>query len=139
MKKAVSVLIAVLIVLLFASCNKALEEGDSAPEAQSQDAVFYKNESTKIFNDFAAQLPDFNFANSVENYDESISFKFSVKSSSDEFADYVDALKTAGFTGGTEGAPVSGEGYYKATNADRYMVEAVLENGISLTVTVTRP
>lgn len=139
LKKSLLIIIAVLLALLFASCNKALDESNSVPESPEQTAAFLAPSDTKIFNDFAAQLPDFDFANSVENYDESISFEFSVKSSSDEFGKYVEALKTAGFTGGTEGAPVSGEGYYKATNADRYMVEAVLENGVNLTVTVTRP
>lgn len=139
MKKTVSVFAAILIAFLFASCNKALEENDAAPESLTQTAAFYAPSDTKIFNDFAAQLPEFSFANPIENYDESISFVFSVKSSNDEFNEYVEALKSAGFTGGTEGAPVSGEGFYKAVNGDRYMVEAVLKDGIDLTVTVTRP
>lgn len=139
MKKTASIIIAILLTFIFVSCNKMPEESGSLQDVSENTAAFYAPTDTKIFNDFAAQLPEFDFNNTVENYDESLSFVFSVRSNSEEFNKYVDALKAKGFTGGTEGAPVSGEGYYKAINAERYMVEAVLENGVNLTVTVTRP
>lgn len=140
MKKSVLILFAFIFALLFASCNSSSGEGSSEIDKQNQSVVVHVPSDTKIFNDFAAQLPDFNFSNAIiENYDESVKYVFSVKSSESEFNSYIKSLKDVGFVNGTEGAPISGEGYYKATNSDRYMVEVVLVNSSDLTVIVTRP
>ncbi len=140
MKKTASFLIAILFVFLFASCKDVSDKENTAPVDAGQSAVVHAPSDTKIFNDFAAQLPDFKFSNPIiENYDESISYVFSVKSNIDEFDAYVEALKNAGFVSGTEGAPVSGQGYYKATNSEKYLVDVVLVDNSELTVIVTRP
>lgn len=140
MKKFYLIMIISVSVFLFASCNNVIEESDAAPPTAAATAAFHAPSDTKIFNDFSAQLPEFAFKNAiVESYDEAISYEFTVTSNSVEFNAYVGALKANGFNGGTEGVPISGEGYYKATNSDRYMVEAVLRDGANLTVIVTRP
>lgn len=140
MKKSILILFVIISVFLFVSCNKVSQEESSVSVVSSPSAVVHPQTNTKIFNDFAAQLPKFTFKNTVvDNYDQSVSFKFSVKSDKDEYNNYVEALIKAGFVNGTEGAPIVGEGSYKATNSERYMVEAVLINGTDLTVTVTRP
>lgn len=139
MKKTFAALTVLIFAFVTTSCDKAFDKNFSVPVSQTQNVIVHKNENTKIANDFAEQLPDFHFNNPVENFDESIRFVFSVKSDENEFDDYVEALKSVGFAGGTEGHAVSDFGYYKAVNAERYMVEAVLANGVDLTVTVTRP
>ncbi len=140
MKKLILILLVFISVFIITSCNKVTKENSTVPAVSSPSAVVHPQTNTKIFNDFAAQLPEFSFKNSVvDNYDQSVSFKFSVKSSKEEYNAYVEALIKAGFVNGTEGSPVVGEGNYKATNSERYMVEAVLVNGTDLTVTVTRP
>ena len=142
MKKFLICFAAVIIVFSFASCNK--NDASEQTNVNSGSApVVHAPSDTKIFNDFAAQLPNFVFKSAVaivDNYEESLNYKFTVKSDSEEFKQYVSALKEAGFVSGyPESAPVSGDGYYKASNADKYMVEAVLMNGNEITVTVTRP
>lgn len=140
MKKTAILLFVIISLFIFASCQKSIEEGDASPHSAVQTGAFQAPTNTKIFNDFAAQLPEFIFKNSiVESYDESFSYEFTVSSDSGEFKSYIEALKAKGFVSGTEGVPISGDGYYKATNSDRYMVEAVLKDGTNLTVTVTRP
>lgn len=140
MKKTAVFFYAFLLVFLFASCQKTVSDSQPLLTSAGQTGAFVAPTDTKIFNDFADALPAFQFKNTViESYDESLSYEFTVKSNNAEFERYVVTLKNSGFNTGTEGAPVSGEGYYKATNSDRYMVEAVLRNGTDLTVTVTRP
>lgn len=96
--------------------------------------------STKIANEFAQQLPEFDFsADIVDSYDEAIRYSFSVECSKSEFKKYLNAVKESGFVlGFPEQQPVSGEGYYKASNDNGYMIEMVLKSDL-LTVYVTRP
>ena len=143
MKKLFICFAAFILVLSFASCNKAEAPVQTSPVTDKAPVVHAPTDS-KIFNDFAAQLPNFVFKSAVvivDNYDESLSYKFTVKSDSAEFDRYVAALKDAGFVSGyPEQTPVSGEGYYKASNADKYMVETMFNFDDSvITVTVTRP
>lgn len=142
MKKLIFCFITVLFILSFASCNKP-EIADQTTPVSSPAPVVIAPSETKIFNNFAAQLPNFVFKNAVaivDNYEESLSYKFTVKSDFNEFNSYVAALKEAGFAlGYPEQSPVSGEGYYKASNADKYMIEAVFAKNGEITVTVTRP
>ena len=142
MKRFISVLFIILTtVLAFASCNKADEFAPTAPAEPTQAPVVYEGE-TKIPNDFAKQLPDFKFSSEITvtpNYDESLEYVFSVASNETEFKAYVEALKKAGFVNGyPEQAPVSDDGYYKASNAEKYMIEVTFFGG-ELTATVTRP
>ena len=138
----IACLTVLIIVFSFVSCKKTdVPEDLTVPSGNAP--VVHAPSETKIFNDFAAQLPNFVFRSAiaiVDNYDESLSYKFTVKSDSEEFKSYVAALKEAGFVSGyPEQAPVSGEGYYKASNSDKYMVEAVYAQNGEITVTVTRP
>ena len=96
--------------------------------------------STKIANDFVQQLPEFDFsADIVDSYDESLRYSFSVECSNGEFKKYLNSVKDSGFVlGFPEQQPVSGEGYYKASNDKGYMIELVHKSGL-LTVYVTRP
>ena len=140
MKKTAIILFVIISLFIFASCHKIIDESDTLPYSDVQTGAFQVPSNTKIFNGFASQLPGFAFKNPIiESYDESFSYEFTVLSNSGEFKSYVEALKAKGFVSGTEGYPVSGDGYYKATNSDRFMVEAVLKDGANLTVTVTRP
>lgn len=142
MKKLFICLSVIVLMLSFASCDKD-GNADQTTAAPKDSPVVIAPSETKIFNDFAAQLPNFVFKSAVaivDNYEESLSYKFTVKSDANEFKAYVSALKDAGFVSGyPETAPVSGEGYYKASNADKYMVEAVFTGNGEMTVTVTRP
>lgn len=142
MKKIIVCFAVIVTVISFASCNKTEAPAQTVPVTGKAPVVHAPSE-TKIFNDFAAQLPNFVFKNAVaivDSYDEALSYKFTVKSDSAEFEGYVAALKEAGFVSGyPEQSPVSGEGYYKASNQEKYMIEAVFAKSGEMTVTVTRP
>lgn len=130
MKKIILLLFIIAVVFAFASCNKVPEEvvPNVIPPV------------TQIKNEFAEQLPDFNFSAQItDSYDESLRYSFSVECSDREFRKYLGEIEDSGFIYGfPEQTPVSGKGYYKASNDKGYMVEIVHKNDI-LTVNVTRP
>lgn len=130
MKKFISLLFISVIIFAFASCNKVPEEvvPNVIPPV------------TQIKNEFAEQLPDFKFSAQItDSYDESLRYSFSVECSDREFRKYLGEIEDSGFIYGfPEQTPVSGKGYYKASNDKGYMVEIVHKNNI-LTVNVTRP
>ena len=130
-KKIISVLFIFAFAFSLVSCNMDDEVG-------SDNGVVAP--VTQIANEFSAQLPDFNFSEDiVDSYEESLRYSFSVECSEKESEKYIKAVKKVGFTEGyPETAPVSGNGYYKASNAEKYMIEIVYKNSI-LTVHVTRP
>ncbi|MBR2867697.1 MAG: hypothetical protein IKB88_01355 [Clostridia bacterium] len=130
MKKIISFLFISVIVFSFSSCNKVPEEvvPNVIPPV------------TQIKNEFAEQLPGFKFSAEItDSYDESLRYSFSVKCSNSEFRKYLGEIEDAGFVYGfPEQEPVSGKGYYKASNDKGYMVEIVHKDGV-LTVHITRP
>lgn len=140
MNKKIFILIisSLMLVLAFASCNKP--EQNAQTTAPSKAAPVVSVPETKIANDFAQQLPAFAFSSAIaDSYDESLRYTFSVVCSQEEFNNYLAAVKNAGFTlGYPEQSPVSGNGYYKASNQNKYMIEIVYKNG-ELTVDLTRP
>lgn len=77
------------------------------------------------------QLPEFDFSSEIiDSYDEC---------SKSEFKKYINAVKGSGFVlGFPEQQPVSGDGYYKASNDKGYMIEIVHKADV-LTVYMTRP
>lgn len=139
MKKNISFIIIMIVsILVFASCNKP--EPPAQTTAASRPAPVVSVPETKISNEFSQQLPEFSFSSPIaDSYDESLRYIFSVNCSHEEFNNYLSAIKSAGFTlGYPEQAPVSGNGYYKASNQNKYMIEMVYKNG-ELTVDLTRP
>lgn len=89
---------------------------------------------TKIYNSFKDMLPDFGFdSEPVESYEEGISYSFSAECSDKDFEKYVEAVKKTGF----DVKPAEGSGYYRAHNAEKYLVEIVLVDGV-ITVYVKR-
>lgn len=132
LKKIFSILIITIIAFSVSSCE--MKENNGPTENGVIPPV------TKIANEFAGQLPEFKFSEKlIESYDESLSYSFSVECSEKESEKYIKAVKNEGFTEGyPDAAPISGKGYYKASNAEGYMAEIVYKNGV-LTVYVTRP
>ncbi len=132
LRKSIAVISLFIIVLSLASC-KNIDNG----EGNGNGVI---PASTKIANEFALQLPEFDFSSEiVDSYGESLRYSFSVNCSKNEYKKYLDAVKSAGFVlGFPEQQPVSGEGYYKASNDKGYMIEIVYKSEV-LTVYVTRP
>lgn len=130
LKKIIAILSLFVIIFSFASC-KDVEGGEGNGVIPA---------STKIANEFVVQLPEFEFsADVVDSYEEALRYSFSVECSKSEFKKYLNAVKDAGFLFGfPEQEPVSGDGYYKASNDKGYMIEMVYKTDI-LTVYVTRP
>lgn len=132
-KRLFSFLVVVILLFSFAACNQSEKNPDVSNNAVIPPA-------TQISNEFAQQLPEFKFKeNVIDSYDESLRYSFSVECSEREAKNYIKAVKDEGFVNGyPEQTPVSGNGYYKASNDEKYMIEIVYKNGI-LTVYVTRP
>lgn len=130
LKKITAMLLLLVIIFSFAAC-KDVEGGEGNGVIPA---------STKIANEFALQLPEFDFSSDiVDSYDESLRYSFSVECSKSEFKKYINAVKDAGFVlGFPERQPVSGDGYYKASNDKGYMIEIVHKADV-LTVYMTRP
>ena len=130
LKKITAMLSLLVIILSFAAC-KDVEGGEGNGVIPA---------STKIANEFALQLPEFDFSSDIiDSYDESLRYSFSVECSKSEFKKYINAVKDAGFVlGFPEQQPVSGDGYYKASNDKGYMIEIVHKADV-LTVYMTRP
>lgn len=130
LKKITAMLLLLVIIFSFAAC-KDVEGGEGNGVIPA---------STKIANEFALQLPEFDFSSDiVDSYDESLRYSFSVECSKSEFKKYINAVKDAGFVlGFPEQQPVSGDGYYKASNDKGYMIEIVHKADV-LTVYMTRP
>ena len=131
-KRIISLIFIFTVALTVSSCDR---NGDNSGENNGVIVPV-----TQIANEFSAQLPEFDFSEDViDSYDESLRYSFSVKCSERESEKYIKAVKKAGFTEGyPESAPISGNGYYKASNSDKYMIEIVYKSGL-LTVYVTRP
>ena len=129
-RKSIAVISLFIIVLSLVSCKNV-----DAPQGNGVIPA-----STQIANEFVGQLPEFDFSSEiVDSYGESLRYSFSVKCSKSEYKKYINAVKDAGFVlGFPEEQPVSGEGYYKASNDKGYMVEIVFKSEI-LTVYITRP
>ncbi len=129
-KKITAILSLLIIFLSFAAC-KDVEGGEGNGVIPA---------STKIANEFALQLPEFDFSSDIiDSYDESLRYSFSVECSKSESKKYINAVKNAGFVlGFPEQQPVSGDGYYKASNDKGYMIEIVHKADV-LTVYMTRP
>jgi hypothetical protein len=130
LKKFTAIISLMIIILSFAACKDTEDiEGNGVIPA-----------STKIANEFALQLPEFDFSSDVvDSYDESLRYSFSVECSKSEFKKYLNSVKDSGFVYGfPEQEPVSGDGYYKASNDKGYMIEIVYKSDV-LTVYVTRP
>lgn len=130
LKKITAMLSLLVIIFSFAAC-KDVEGGEGNGVIPA---------STKIANEFALQLPEFDFSSDiVDSYDESLRYSFSVECSKSEFKKYLNAVKDSGFVlGFPEQQPVSGDGYYKASNDNGYMIEIVHKADV-LTVYMTRP
>lgn len=130
LKKIMAMLSLLVIIFSFAAC-KDIEGGEGNGVIPA---------STKIANEFALQLPEFEFSSDiVDSYDESLRYSFSVECSKSEFKKYLNAVKDSGFVlGFPEQQPVSGDGYYKASNDNGYMIEIVHKAEV-LTVYMTRP
>ena len=130
LKKITAMLSLLVIIFSFAAC-KDVEGGEGNGVIPA---------STKIVNEFALQLPEFDFSSDIiDSYDESLRYSFSVECSKSEFKKYINAVKDAGFVlGFPEQQPVSGDGYYKASNDKGYMIEIVHKADV-LTVYMTRP
>lgn len=130
LKKITAMLSLLVIIFSFAAC-KDIEGGEGNGVIPA---------STKIANEFALQLPEFDFSSDIiDSYDESLRYSFSVECSKSEFKKYINAVKDAGFVlGFPEQQPVSGDGYYKASNDKGYMIEIVHKADV-LTVYMTRP
>ena len=130
LKKITAMLSLLVIILSFAAC-KDVEGGEGNGVIPA---------STKIANEFALQLPEFDFSSDIiDSYDESLRYSFSVECSKSEFKKYLNAVKDSGFVFGfPEQQPVSGDGYYKASNDKGYMIEIVHKADV-LTVYMTRP
>lgn len=129
-RKFLAIFTLFIILFSFAACNNVDGgEGNGVIPA-----------STKIANEFAQQLPEFEFSSDiVDSYDESLRYSFSVECNKSEFKKYLNAVKDSGFVlGFPEQQPVSGEGYYKASNDKGYMIELVFKSNV-LTIYVTRP
>ncbi|MBO5858182.1 MAG: hypothetical protein J6R20_00175 [Clostridia bacterium] len=129
-KKLFAILSLFIIIFSFAGC-KEVEKGKDNGVIPA---------STKIANEFIGQLPEFEFSSEVvDSYSEALRYTFSVKCSNSEFKKYLKSVKNSGFVlGFPEQQPVSGDGYYKASNDKGYMVEIVYKSDF-LTVDVTRP
>ncbi len=132
LKKIFSILLITIIAFSVSSCEMDDNNGGTGNGVVPP--------VTMIANEFAQQLPDFDFSEeTVESYDESLRYSFSVRCSEKESEKYIKAVKKEGFTEGyPDAAPVSGKGYYKASDAEGYMAEIVYKDGV-MTVYVTRP
>lgn len=133
MKKLVSVLLLLSAVFAFAACsvdNKT--NGENKPKGTQP--VSYTQPITKIYNDLADTLPEFDFSNEIsETYDEGYSYTITVRASQDEFNRYIEAVRAGDFVID----PITGENYYFAKNANGFKLECSYRDG-SATIQVSR-
>ena len=84
LKKITAMLSLLVIILSFAAC-KDVEGGEGNGVIPA---------STKIANEFALQLPEFDFSSDIiDSYDESLRYSFSVECGKSEFKKYINAVK----------------------------------------------
>lgn len=125
MKKYLSFVIISILLLSFASCS-VKDKSIKTDNNTGTQPVSYTKPVTKIYNDLADTLPDFDFKGELsETYDEGYSYSFSVKSSKTEFSEYVKALKSCGYSVNE----VNGKDYFFAMNANGFKVECMYKNG----------
>lgn len=128
LKKLLALSLAFMLAVGFSACK--VDKNNATGEKSSETT----QKITRIYNSFKDTLPDFGFdSEPVENYVEGISYSFSAECSEKDFEKYVKAVIKTGF----DVKPVEGKGYYKAHNAEKYFVEAVLVDGM-ITVFVKR-
>lgn len=128
-KKIISLLSAVMVVMSISACKK-IENSNQGGQSVSASATV---KETRIPNDFKDVLPDFDFdGEPVETYKEGLSYSFSAKCSKSKFKKYIGKVKDAGF----ENKASEGEGYY-AAYSEGYYTEITLVNG-NITVFIKR-
>ena len=123
-KKIISVLGAVLVVLGVSACKK-IDSNSHNLGSDSSVSVTTETE-TRIPNNFKDVLPSFKFDSEIsENYKEGLSYSFSAKCSKSKFRKYIEKVKNAGFVNKASEA----EGYYAAYSENGYYTEITLVNG----------
>lgn len=132
-KRLFSILIIVTTLFSLASCN--VKDKTVKPDDNSKpQTVSHTKPVTKIYNDLADTLPDFNFKSELqEYYDEGYSYSFTVKATQTEFNDYIKAVKNSGYSV----SEVNGENYFFAMNANGFKLECMYKDG-NIVLTVSR-
>lgn len=127
-KKLLALSLVLMIAVGFSACKVDKNDTSGKKDDETTQRI------TKIYNSFKDTLPDFSFdSKPVENYVEGISYSFSAECTEKDFDKYIEAVQKTGY----DVKPVEGKGYYKAHNAEKYFVEAVLVDGM-ITVFVKR-